>query len=183
MKYCSACGNEVVLKVPAGDNRERFLCEHCDTIHYQNPRVVTGCLAIWDEQVLLCKRSINPRSGYWTLPAGFLENGETAQAGAARETWEEAQARVEIDDLYTMFSLPHISQIYLFYKAQLVDGSFAAGEETAEVALFREENVPWTELAFPVVRDTLQHCFRDRINNRFGLHTDDIIISRDRELK
>ncbi|MDH3640909.1 MAG: NUDIX hydrolase, partial [Gammaproteobacteria bacterium] len=106
MKFCSACGNQVVLRVPAGDNRERFLCEHCDTIHYQNPRVVTGCLAIWEERVLLCKRSINPRSGFWTLPAGFLENGETAQAGAARETWEEAQAQVAIDDLYTMFSLP-----------------------------------------------------------------------------
>jgi len=179
MKYCSACGNEVVLRIPAGDNRERYLCERCDTIHYQNPRVVTGCLAIWEEKVLLCRRSIEPRRGYWTLPAGFLENGETAQAGAARETWEEAQARVAIDDLYTVFSLPHISQIYLFYKARLVDGSFAAGEETAEVALFHEHEVPWSELAFPVVRDTLQHYFRDRIHNTFAVHTSDIIVSRD----
>ena len=182
MKFCSACGNQVVLRVPTGDNRERFLCEHCDTIHYQNPRVVTGCLAIWEERVLLCKRSINPRSGFWTLPAGFLENGETAQAGAARETWEEAQAQVAIDDLYTMFSLPHISQIYLFYKAQLVDGTFAPGEETEEVALFREEDIPWSELAFPVIRDTLQHYFQDRIHNHFGVHTGDIIVSRDRRL-
>ena len=180
MKYCSACGKEVVLRVPIGDNRERFLCEHCDTVHYQNPRVVTGCLAIWEDQVLLCRRSIDPRSGYWTLPAGFLENGETAQAGAARETWEEAQARVAIDDLYTMFSLPHISQIYLFYKAQLIDGKFSAGEETAEVALFREEDIPWSELAFPVIRDTLQHYFQDRIHNHFAVHTGEIIVSRDR---
>jgi ADP-ribose pyrophosphatase YjhB (NUDIX family) len=183
MKYCSACGKQVVLRVPEGDNRERFLCEHCDTIHYQNPRVVTGCLAIWDDQVLLCKRSINPRSGFWTLPAGFLENGETTEAGAARETWEEAQARVDIDDLYTMFSLPHISQIYLFYKAKLIEGSFAAGAETEEVALFREQDIPWSELAFPVVRDTLQHYFKDRIDNTFGLHTSDIIVSKDRRLR
>jgi ADP-ribose pyrophosphatase YjhB (NUDIX family) len=182
MKYCSTCGNKVVLRVPAGDNRERYLCERCDTIHYQNPRIVTGCLAIWEDQVLLCKRSIQPRDGFWTLPAGFLENGETAQAGAIRETWEEAQAKVAIDDLYTMFSLPHISQIYLFYRARLVDGSFAAGPESAEVALFREEDVPWGELAFPVVRDTLRHFFRDRISNQFAVHTGDIIIPKDRRL-
>jgi ADP-ribose pyrophosphatase YjhB (NUDIX family) len=180
MKFCSKCGNKVVLRVPAGDNRERFVCEHCDTIYYQNPRIITGCLTIWEDQVLLCKRSINPRSGFWALPAGFLENGETAQAGAARETWEEACARVTIDELYTVFSLPHISQIYLFYKAQLIDGSFSAGPETEQVALFREEDVPWANLAFPVVGDTLRHYFRDRIDNRFTVHTGDIIVSKDR---
>jgi ADP-ribose pyrophosphatase YjhB (NUDIX family) len=178
MKYCSACGNEVTLGVPSGDNRERFVCEHCDTIHYQNPRIITGCLAIWEDQVLLCKRAINPRSGFWTLPAGFLENGETTQAGAARETWEEAQAKVAIDDLYTMFSLPHISQVYLFYRAQLIDGAFSAGHETEQVALFREEDIPWSELAFPVIRDTLQHYFKDRIHNQFAVHTGDIIITK-----
>ena len=179
MKYCSACGNLVVLRIPDGDNRERFLCEHCDTIHYQNPRVVTGCLALWEGRVLLCKRSIDPRRGYWTLPAGFLENGETTEAGAARETWEEARARVAIDHLYTLFSLPHISQVYLFYRAQLIDGVFSAGAESDAVALFREEDVPWSELAFPVVRDTLQHYFEDRINDTFAVHTGNIVVARD----
>lgn len=180
MNFCSACGYELVFRIPDGDNRERYLCEQCDTIHYQNPRIVTGCLAIWEDKVLLCRRSIEPRSGFWTLPAGFLENGETAQAGAARETWEEARARVVIDDLYTMFSLPHISQVYLFYKARLLDGTYAAGAETAEVALFDEEEIPWDDLAFPVVRDTLQHYFQDRIHDHFRVHTGDIIVQRDR---
>jgi ADP-ribose pyrophosphatase YjhB (NUDIX family) len=181
MKYCSTCGHEVVFRVPPGDNRERFLCEQCATVHYQNPRIVTGCLAVWEDRVLLCKRDIDPRRGLWTLPAGFLENGETAQAGAARETWEEARARVEIHDLYTMFSLPHISQIYLFYRGLLVNGEFAAGDETQDADLFREQDIPWAELAFPVVRDTLQHFFRDRTTEHFPVHTGDIIIDpRDR---
>lgn len=180
MKFCSQCGAAVVFRVPEGDNRKRFLCESCGTIHYQNPRIITGCLAIWEDQVLLCKRSIQPRRGFWTLPAGFLENGETARAGAARETWEEAQAKVANTELYTMFSLPHISQIYLFYRAQLVDGVFAPGGETEAVSLFHEADVPWDELAFPVIRDTLQHYFRDRLDNHFNVHTGDIEMSRDR---
>ncbi len=179
MKFCSECGETVVFRVPRGDNRERFLCESCGTIHYQNPRIVTGCLAIWKDQVLFCKRSIQPRSGFWTLPAGFLENGETATAGAERETWEEALAKVANLELYTMFSLPHISQIYLFYRAELIDGAFAPGEETAAVSLFHEADVPWEELAFPVIRDTLKYYFQDRSDNHFKVHTGDIEISRD----
>ena len=169
MKYCSTCGNEVVFRVPPGDNRERFMCEHCQTVHYQNPRVVTDCLVTWEDQVLLCKRSIHPRKGYWTLPAGFLENGESVEAGAVRETWEEARARVEPDDLYTMYSLPHISQIYVFYRAHLLAPEFAAGDETEAVGLFREPDIPWDELAFPVVRETLEHYFKDRESNHFPI--------------
>ncbi len=180
MKFCSQCGEAVVFRIPEGDNRKRFLCESCGTIHYQNPRIITGCLAIWEDQVLLCQRSIQPRRGFWTLPAGFLENGETAKAGAERETWEEARARVANIELYTMFSLPHISQIYLFYRAQLIDGVFASGEETDAVRLFQEADVPWDALAFPVIRDTLQHYFRDHLDNQFNVHTGDIEISRDR---
>lgn len=176
MKYCSACGHKLILCIPDGDSRERHLCEQCDTVHYQNPRIVTGCLVVWDRRVLLCKRAIEPRSGFWTLPAGFLENGETTQAGAERETWEEARARVAIDDLYTIFSLPHISQVYMFYRAQLIDGKYDVGSETTEVGLFDEENVPWSSLAFPVVRDTLEHYFRDRANNEFRVHARDIIV-------
>jgi ADP-ribose pyrophosphatase YjhB (NUDIX family) len=174
MKYCSTCGNEVVYRVPAGDSRPRFLCEHCATVHYQNPRVVTGCLVTWEDRVLLCKRNIEPRRGFWTLPAGFLENGETAEAGAIRETWEEAHARVEVDDLYTLFSLPHISQIYMFFRATLLDLDFGPGEESTDVRLFREHEVPWDELAFPVITETLRRYFADRGSGVFPVHVGDI---------
>lgn len=176
MKYCSACGEPVVYRVPPGDSRERYMCEHCTTVHYQNPRVVTGCLVTWDDQVLLCKRAIAPRRGFWTLPAGFLENGETAEDGALRETWEEARAKVELDDLYTLFSLPHISQIYMFYRARLTTPEFAAGEETTDIGLYREDDIPWDELAFPVVRETLQHYFHDRGHGRFPVRTRSLVV-------
>jgi ADP-ribose pyrophosphatase YjhB (NUDIX family) len=176
MKYCSACGETVVFRTPPGDSRERFMCEHCDTVHYQNPRVVTGCLATWQDRVLLCKRAIAPRRGYWTLPAGFLENGETAEAGALRETWEEARARVALDDLYTLFSLPHISQIYLFYRGRLETPEIDAGDESEAVALFAEAEIPWDELAFPVVRETLEHYFHDRAGNDFRIRTRSLIV-------
>jgi len=181
MKYCSSCGQPLVFTTPPGDSRERFVCRHCDTVHYQNPRVITGCLVSWQDQVLLCRRDIDPRSGYWTLPAGFLENGETAQAGAIRETWEEARARVVVEDLYTLFSLPHISQIYMFYRGRLETPVFDAGEETREVALFREDEIPWDELAFPVIRETLLHYFQDRVENHFPVRAKDIIVDRNRQ--
>jgi ADP-ribose pyrophosphatase YjhB (NUDIX family) len=179
MNFCSNCGSGLSLRIPRGDSRKRFICDDCETIHYQNPRIVTGCLVTWNDRVLLCKRAINPRSGLWTLPAGFLENGETAQEGAARETWEEACARVKVNDLYTMFSLPHISQVYMFYRAELVDGVFSAGEETAEAGLFEEQDIPWSDLAFPVIEKTLELFFRDRTRDNFPVHTHDIIISRE----
>lgn len=176
MKFCSACGRAVALRVPPGDNRERFVCEHCDTVHYQNPRVVTGCLVTWQDQVLLCQRAIAPRQGYWTLPAGFLENGESAEDGARRETWEEARAEVAIRDLYTVCSLPHISQIYLFYRAELTRPEFSAGDETEAVALFREDQVPWDDLAFPVVRESLERYFRDRPSGAFQTRSSSLIV-------
>ncbi|MBX3706505.1 MAG: NUDIX hydrolase [Pseudomonadales bacterium] len=176
MKYCSACGHEVVFRTPPGDSRPRFLCERCTTVHYQNPRVVTGCLVSYEDRVLLCRRDIEPRRGYWTLPAGFLENGETAEAGAIRETWEEARARVEVDELYTLFSLPHISQIYMFFRARLLAPEFGAGEESQAVELFREDEIPWDQLAFPVVRETLEHYFSDRQNATFRTRTASLIV-------
>ncbi|WP_439861194.1 NUDIX hydrolase [Pseudomonas sp. MBLB4136] len=162
MKFCSHCGNPVSQRVPAGDNRPRYVCEHCHTIHYQNPRIVAGCLPIWGEQVLLCRRAIEPRRGYWTLPAGFMENGETLEQAAARETQEEACARVRDLSLYTLFDLPHINQVYLFFRAELVDLDFAVGEESLEVQLFHEGDIPWSELAFPTVGRTLECFFADR---------------------
>ena len=175
MKYCSSCGNPVTRRVPNGDNRERFVCEACGTFHYQNPKIVTGCLPIYQRQVLLCRRAIQPRSGLWTLPAGFLENGETSTEGAVRETLEEACANVAIEGLYTVFNLPHISQVYMFFRAELLDLDFRPGWESTDVRLFHEQDIPWDELAFPVIRDTLQHYFRDRSSGIFPVHVGDIV--------
>jgi ADP-ribose pyrophosphatase YjhB (NUDIX family) len=179
MKFCSNCGKAVTRKVPAGDNRERFVCDHCETVHYTNPRIVAGCLPVFESRVLLCQRAIAPRSGFWTLPAGFLENGETIIAGATRETLEEANARVANLDLYTVFSLPHISQIYLFYRAELADEDYSPGFESTEVRLFEEGDIPWDQLAFPVIRETLEHFFTDRSTGVFPVRTRDIIVDRD----
>lgn len=161
MKYCSQCGNKVIERIPAGDNRLRFVCDQCEHIHYQNPRIIAGCVPVYGDQVLLCKRAIEPRAGRWTLPAGFLENGEASSAGALRETREEANANAAIVGLYTLFSLPHISQVYMFFRADLLDLDFSAGEESLEVALFSEHEIPWDDLAFPVINKTLEHFFAD----------------------
>lgn len=174
MKFCSDCGQPVELIVPAGDNRERHVCTACEMIHYINPRIVTGCLVTHGDQVLLCKRAIEPRAGYWTLPAGFLENGETAAEGAVRETWEEAEARVNVGDLYTVFNLPYISQLYMFFRAELPKPEFSAGIESLEVALYDEADIPWDALAFPVIKDTLEFYFADRKINEFPTRTLDL---------
>lgn len=167
MKYCSNCSNPIEHLIPEGDNRLRYVCTPCDRIYYQNPRVIAGCLPVIGDEVLLCKRAIEPRKGYWTLPAGFLENGETTSDGAIRETIEEANANVTIQNLYTVFSLPHISQVYMFFLADLPEPKFSAGVESLEVALFKEENIPWGELSFPVITDTLKHFFDDRKSGQF----------------
>ena len=174
MKFCSSCGQPVVQRVPPGDDRERFVCDACGTIHYQNPKIVTGCLPIYEGRVLLCKRAIHPRSGLWTLPAGFLENGETTIEGAIRETREEACAEVSVHGLYTVFNLPHISQIYMFFRADLTNPSFSAGPESADVQLFEESQIPWDVVAFPVLRDTLRQYFHDRSAGDFPVRVGDI---------
>ena len=180
MKYCSQCGDTVSHIVPEGDNRPRYVCTSCKTIHYQNPKVVAGCLPFFEDKVLLCKRAIAPRNGYWTLPAGYLENGETTSQGAVRETIEEANANVELGDVYTLFSLPHISQIYLFYRARLIDLDFFPGQETLETRLFSEHEIPWNELAFPVITETLEHYFQDLPAGHFPIRSQDIVIDRKR---
>lgn len=179
MKFCSHCGYSVRFAIPEGDDRSRYLCDACGTIHYQNPRIVAGTLPIRDGCVLLCRRAISPRKGYWTLPAGFMENAETTIEAAARETREEACAEVEIHDLYTLIDLPHINQVYMIFRADLT-GDFAAGPESQEVAMFAEQDIPWSELAFSTIERTLRHYFHDRRDGVFPLHIG-VIGSQDRE--
>ncbi len=170
MKFCSECGQTVSLLIPEGDNLPRHVCQHCRTIHYQNPKLVVGCIAEWQDQILLCKRSISPRYGLWTLPAGFMENGETTTQAAIRETLEEACARVDIRQLFSLVNVPHINQVHLFYRARLLDTRFSAGLETLETALFSEDAVPWQELAFQSVTLCLKAYFSDRRVGRFVFH-------------
>lgn len=170
MKFCSQCGAPVIRQVPAGDTHERDVCPACQTIHYQNPKMVIGCIPEWQDQILLCRRAIEPRHGFWTLPAGFMELKETTAEAAAREAREEALAAVEIGELYSLYSLPHIDQVYMFYRSRLLNLEFGPGEESLEVRLFSEADIPWTELAFAAVTTTLRHYFEDRRRGGFRVH-------------
>lgn len=175
MKFCSQCASPVTLSIPEGDTKARFVCSNCETIHYQNPKVVTGCLVTHQGKVLLCKRAIEPRYGLWTVPAGFMENGETLEESACRETLEEAEAQVENAALYAVFSLSQISQVYVLFRSELsAPFNYGAGIESLEVALFAEEEIPWNELAFPIVRKVLEHYFRDRKQGIYPVHYADI---------
>jgi ADP-ribose pyrophosphatase YjhB (NUDIX family) len=172
MNYCSHCGNPVALRTPDNDSRQRHICLSCSTIHYQNPNIIAGCLATYGDKVLLCRRGIEPQKGYWTLPAGFLENGETTEQGAARESWEEARAKVEINQLYGVFNVPHISQVYMIYRSHLIDPTVTAGEESLDAQLFSEEEIPWDQLAFSVVETMLRKFFNDRKQDHYPLVTE-----------
>jgi ADP-ribose pyrophosphatase YjhB (NUDIX family) len=174
IKHCRVCGTAVAYRVPADDNRERAVCPACSEIHYENPINVVGTVPVWGEQVLLCRRNIEPRFGFWTLPAGFLELGESSAAGAERETVEEAGARIELQDLFTVLDVVRAGQLHLFYRARLLDTTLAPGPETIEARLFREDEVPWDALAFRTVRLTLEHFFADRRRGVFALHVGDI---------
>ncbi|HET7793416.1 MAG TPA: NUDIX hydrolase [Rhizobacter sp.] len=173
-KHCKACGSPVQYTIPADDNRERATCTVCGTVHYENPLNVVGTLPVWKDKVLLCRRNIEPRHGFWTLPAGFMELGETTEQGAIRETTEEAGARVELQGLYTLLNVVRVGQLHLFYRARLLDTDFAPGPETIEAQLFAEAEVPWDDLAFRTVRETLKCFFEDRRQGQFGLHCADI---------
>ncbi len=157
--------------MPAGDNRLRYCCTQCHSIHYENPKMVLGTLPVWHDQVLLCKRAIEPRAGLWTLPAGFMENGETIAQGALRETEEEAGARVRLLGVFSIVDIESVNQVHLYYRAELLDLNFAPGLESLEVALFREHQIPWHDLAFRSVALTLQAYFADRQTGQWGLHT------------
>ena len=168
MNFCSNCGETVVLKKPPGDDRSRYYCESCGAIHYQNPRMVVGCIPEAGDRILLCRRAIEPCYGKWTLPAGFLDNGETVAAGAKRETLEEAHARVEILAPYALYNICHVNQIYLMFRARLKDNNFHAGSESLDVRLFKQKDIPWEAIAFRVINATLLKYFDDRRTGRFS---------------
>ena len=175
MKYCSACGELVVRKTPEGDTHERWVCEACGVVHYQNPRVVVGCIPAKNGKVLLCKRAIEPRYGYWTVPAGFMEIGETLAEGAARETMEEACAEVEIGHLFASVDVPQAGQLHLFFTAELI-GDFAAGDESLDVALYAEDEIPWEDIAFRSGVFALQKYFEDAGRNN-GVHVHEVVFN------
>jgi ADP-ribose pyrophosphatase YjhB (NUDIX family) len=174
MNFCSNCGYEIILCTPAGDDRPRYLCKSCGTIHYENPKVVVGCIPEKDGKILLCRRAIEPRAGKWTLPAGYLENGETVAQGAQRETYEEAGANIEIFAPYALFNICHVNQIYLIFRGRLVDNRIKAGSESSEVRLFAEEKIPWNQIAFTVIETTLRQYFKDKPGGLFPFHIGDI---------
>jgi ADP-ribose pyrophosphatase YjhB (NUDIX family) len=186
MNFCSECAHPVVLLIPPDDNRLRHVCKHCGTIHYQNPKMVIGSIPVWQQdgetEILLCRRAIEPRYGFWTLPAVFMENDETTTEAAARETMEEAGAHIELHELFSLLNVPRVHQVHLFYRATLLDLDYAAGPESLEVQMFSEAKIPWDEIAFPTVSHTLKFFFADlarikREGGTFELHTQDVVKS------
>ncbi len=180
MKFCSNCSGAVELRIPDGDTLPRYICTTCNIIHYQNPKMVVGCIPEWEDKILLCRRAIDPRLGLWTLPAGFMENAETLAQGAERETLEEANARVKIGDLFALYSLPYISQVYILFRARLMDLDFSPGIESLEVKLFTEHEIPWDKLAFRVIHDPLKRYFKEKNQGKLGFHMG--IIDRSRQI-
>jgi ADP-ribose pyrophosphatase YjhB (NUDIX family) len=175
IKHCKNCGTAVVYRIPDdGDTKHRAVCPVCHTVHYENPLNVVGTVPHWGEQVLLCKRNIEPRFGKWTLPAGFMELDETLAEGAARETVEEAGAQFEMEGLFSILNVARVGQVHMFYRARLTSDQFDPGTETIEAQLFLESEIPWGEIAFRTVKETLERYFADRKAGAFSIHTVDI---------
>lgn len=181
MKYCCECGSSVTKEIPENDTFHRYVCEDCRTIHYQNPRIITGCISTWEDKILLCRRAIEPRYGLWTIPAGFMENDETTQQGAARETLEEAQAEVTELQLFGVFNAPHINQVFIMFRGNMANGHYGPTHESLETELFTEAAIPWDELSFPVVRECLKLYFADKKKHHYPVHFGDIL--RDKQNK
>jgi ADP-ribose pyrophosphatase YjhB (NUDIX family) len=175
MKFCSNCGQPVKIEIPAGDMLPRAVCGSCGTVHYENPRVVVGCVPEWQGQILLCRRAIEPRRGYWTAPAGFLEIGESLHTAAARETAEEALAQVEIGSLLSVVNVLHAAQVHVMFRARLASAAHGAGIESLETQLFAEEHIPWADIAFASVRFALERYFQDRRERLERIHFHDIV--------
>jgi len=171
LNYCNNCGHEVTKIIPAGDQKLRDVCASCGAIHYQNPKIITGSLIEHEGKVLLCQRKIEPQYGKWTLPAGFMENSETVEQGAARETMEEANAQINKPQLYAVYDIPHISQVYMIYRATLASDQYSPGEESLAVDLFDRFTLPWELLAFSVIKELLQNYFIDIDKGEYKLHT------------
>ncbi len=172
--HCRVCGAPTDYRVPPDDNRPRATCTACGLVHYENPLNVVGTVPVWQDQVLLCRRAIEPRHGLWTLPAGFMELGETTAEGALRETVEESGAHVELEGLFTLLNVVRVGQVHLFYRARMLDLHLDPGPETLEARLFREDEIPWDELAFRTVRETLRLFFENRRAGQYDVHTLDI---------
>ena len=175
LQHCRKCGHAVVYRIPDdGDTKERAVCPACHTVHYDNPLNVVGTIPVWNNKVLLCKRNIEPRFGKWTLPAGFMELNETVAEGAARETLEEAGAQFEMGEFFSLVNIARVGQVHLFYRAKLLSDQFAPGTETIEARLFSENEVPWDEIAFRTVGETLKRFFADQRAGQFSIHVFDI---------
>jgi ADP-ribose pyrophosphatase YjhB (NUDIX family) len=174
MKFCAECGKSVSRRIPQGDNLLRFVCDSCEAIHYHNPKIVAGCIPEWEGRILLCRRAIEPKSGLWTYPAGFMEIGEGTEDAARRETLEEAGAKVTIERLHSVLSLPHIGQVYLTFIGRLAAEEFEAGQESLDVRLFDQRDIPWEAIAFPVVKDALRRYVHDIGRGSFSLHVADL---------
>lgn len=180
MNFCSHCGAPLSLRIPAGDTLPRYVCDRCGAIHYQNPKIVVGCIPEWEGEILLCRRAIEPRHGLWTIPAGFMENGETTLQAAARETLEEANARVNVGALYALYNLPHYNQVYLIFLAQLADAGYSPGDESLETRLFKPEDIPWKQIAFQAVHHSLSQFVMERRQGKgFHFHMGDIVPNED----
>ncbi len=171
MNFCSDCGSKLEKRIPEGDNLERDCCTQCDAIHYSNPKVIVGTVPVKDNKILLCKRAIQPRYGLWTLPAGFLENGETIEEGAFRETKEETNTEVRMGNLYAIFNIPQINQVYMLYLAEVINENYSSTTESLAVEFFGENDIPWEELAFPFVPTTLKKYFKDSKKGEYLLTT------------
>ena len=175
MKYCNQCGSKLAYRIPENDDRARFICDTCQTIHYQNPNMVVGCIPVWEDRILMCRRSIEPRYGKWTIPAGYLEQRETVEEGAKRELLEEAGATVEFLEPYALYNIPFISQVYLIFRGPLKDDKFLAGHESLEAKLFKKQEIPWDDLAFTVVKKVLSRYYKDFLEDVFSFYMDDIL--------
>jgi ADP-ribose pyrophosphatase YjhB (NUDIX family) len=173
MNFCSHCGQPVSLRVPPSDHLPRFVCESCGTIHYQNPKLVAGCVPEWAGKILICRRAIEPRLGFWTIPAGFMENDETLMQAAAREAVEEAEAIVEIGSMLAIFHALRARQVHVFFRARLLEPRFGVGPESLEVKLVEERDIPWDEIAFQSGIFALRHYLADRAAGREELHIAD----------
>ena len=177
MTYCSQCGQPTELRIPEGDHVQRAVCTACGTVHYRNPKVIVGCVPEWEDgRIVMCRRAIEPRLGLWTFPAGFLEMGETSGAGAAREALEEAQAEVEPGELFVVINVPYVSQVYLIHRARLKAARFGPTNESSEVVLMREDEIPWDDIAFPTIWHGLKFFFADRASGHRGVHVLDLTV-------